>query len=79
MWRIWARLPLPLVFAVVMGVGVTMYIVLEINVPITTLASWDPRYATSNGTHVFQTLPMPDVPYKTLYLGYGTALSITPA
>ena len=73
MWRIWARLPLPLVFAVVMGVGATMYIVLVIDVPTTPLASWDPRYATSNGTHVFQTLPMPDVPYKTLYLGYGTA------
>jgi len=78
MWRILARLPLPLVFAVVMGVGATMYIVLKINTS-TPLASWDPRYAMSNGTHVFQTDPMPDVPYKTLYLGYGTALSITPA
>ena len=72
MWRILARLPLPLIFALVMGVGATMYIVLKINM-YGALASWDPRYAASNRTHVFQTDPMPGTPFKTLYLGYGTA------
>jgi len=67
-----ARFPLPLVFAIVMGVGTTMYMVLKIDI-INVSASWDPRYAAFNGTHIYQTSPMPDTPYKTLYLGYGTA------
>ena len=66
------RFPLPLVFAIVMGVGTTMYLVLQINIT-TALASWDPRYAAFNGTHVYQKSPMLATPYKTLYLGYGTA------
>jgi len=67
-----ARFPLPLVFAIVMGVGATMYMILQINI-VSVSASWDSRYAAFNGTHVYQTSPMPDTPYKTLYLGYGTA------
>jgi len=67
-----ARFPLPLVFAIAMGVGTTMYLVIQISI-VSVLASWDPRYAEFNGTHVYQTSPMPATPYKTLYLGYGTA------
>ena len=72
MWRGLARFPLPLVFAIAMGVGTTMYLVLQINIA-GIFASWDPRYAAFNGTHVYQTSPMPATLYKTLYLGYGTA------
>ena len=72
MWRILTRFPLPLLLAVVIGVGATMYLVLKINMG-GALASWDPRYAGFNGTHVFQMDPMPDRRFKTLYLGYGTA------
>jgi len=67
-----ARFPLPLVFAIAMGVGTTMYLVVQINIA-GAFASWDPRYAAFNGTHVYQTSTMPATPYKTLYLGYGTA------
>ena len=72
MLRTLAKFPLLLVFAVVMGVGTTMYMVLKIDVT-SVLASWDPRYAAFNGTHVYQTSSMIPTPYKTLYLGYGTA------
>ena len=66
------RFPLPLIFAIVMGVGTTMYVVLKIDIA-GVMASWDPRYTTFNGTHVYQTSPMLATPFKTLYLGYGTA------
>jgi len=66
-----ARIPLPLLFAVAVAVGVVVTIVIQVNIKV--LGSWDSRYAAFNGTHVYQTSPMLATPYKTLYLGYGTA------
>ncbi|MFZ8809692.1 MAG: hypothetical protein ACO2PN_16505 [Pyrobaculum sp.] len=65
------RIPIPLVFALAVAVGAAVSILIQVNIKV--LGSWDSRYAAFNGTHVYQTSPMIDTPYKTLYLGYGTA------
>jgi hypothetical protein len=65
------RIPLPLILAAAVAVGAIVTIVIQVNVNI--LGSWDVRYAAFNGTHIYQTGPMINVPYRTLYLGYGTA------
>jgi hypothetical protein len=65
------RIPIPLLFAAAVAVGAMVTILIQVNVKV--LGSWDPRYSAFNGTHVYQTGPMLGTPYKTLYLGYGTA------
>ncbi len=65
------RIPIPLILAAVVAVGAIVSIIIQVNVKI--LGSWDPRYASFNGTHIYQTGPMIGTPYKTLYLGYGEA------
>jgi hypothetical protein len=55
--------------AIVLGAVGTYLIKLNVYA----LGSWDSRYATFNGTHVYQTAAMITTTYKTLYLGYGTA------
>ncbi len=65
------RIPFPLILAAAVAVGALVSIVIQINIQV--LGSWDNRYAAFNGTHVYQTGPMIDTTYKTLYLGYGTA------
>jgi len=69
------KIPIPLVFALATVVGVYTSFVININVLDVTHwpVSWDPRYATYNITHLYQTAPMIGTPYKTLILGYGTA------
>ena len=66
------KIPIPLVFALAATVGVYMSFVIDINVASWDI-SWDPRYATYNTTHLYQTAPMIGTLYKTLILGYGTA------
>jgi hypothetical protein len=65
------RVPIPLLFAVMVTVGAMVTIMIQVSIKM--LGSWDSRYASFNGTHIYQTGPMIDTPYKTLYLGYGTA------
>ena len=65
------RIPIPLLLAVAIAAGVVVTIVIQVSIKV--LGSWDSRYAGYNGTHVYQTSPMPATPFKTLYLGYGTA------
>ena len=65
------RIPIPLILALGVAVGALVTIVIQINIQV--LGSWDSRYAAFNGTHVYQTSSMITTPYKTLYLGYGTA------
>jgi hypothetical protein len=65
------RIPIPLIFAAAVAVGAVVTITIMINVAI--LGSWDDRYASFNGTHVYQTGTIIGTAYKTLYLGYGTA------
>jgi len=65
------RIPIPLILALGVVVGAFVTIVIQINIQV--LGSWDSRYAAFNGTHIYQTGPMLGTPYKTLYLGYGTA------
>jgi hypothetical protein len=65
------RFPIPLILALAVVIGSVMVMVVQMRV--VALGSWDPRYAAFNGTHVYQTGLTPNVPYKTLYLGYGTA------
>jgi hypothetical protein len=65
------RFPIPLILAAAVAVGAVVTIVIQINVQV--LGSWDSRYSSFNGTHIYQTGPMIATAYKTLYLGYGTA------
>jgi hypothetical protein len=65
------KYPIPLILAMVLAVGAVMTVVVQVKYFI--LGSWDVRYAAFNGTHIYQTGPMINVPYRTLYLGYGTA------
>jgi hypothetical protein len=62
---------MPLLFASVVAVGAAVLVIINMNVVV--VGSWDVRYTTFNGTHVYQTAAMPATTYKTLYLGYGTA------
>jgi hypothetical protein len=71
MFKSGMRIPVPLLLAAAVAVGAIVTIVFQINVNV--LGSWDSRYAAFNGTHVYQTGSMPNLPYRTLYLGYGTA------
>ncbi len=65
------RFPIPLVFALTAVIGSVVTMV--VNFQVVVLGSWDPRYSSFNGTHIYQTSPMTSTTYKTLYLGYGTA------
>jgi hypothetical protein len=73
--RYLTKVPIPLMFALVALVGVYTSLVLRIELIDVSAwpVSWDHRYATNNGTHVYQTAPMIGTPMKTLILGYGTA------
>jgi len=71
MSKLGMRIPMPLLLAAAVAVGAVVTIIIQINVNV--LGSWDSRYSAFNGTHIYQTGPMPGWTYKTLYLGYGTA------